>query len=267
MTSFLLIVNLIQIFDIYLQLLVDSIQLQCSLGVSHLKNIKIFSVNKYDWYLFIPRDVTNKIFQIVRSIFSVFMLRLFSYWAKHSPVMITVKVKKLLVILEQYNLPNCSVVSGLGTGSWWVFKVTETNLGSIFVLTGAKMTVPALDLFRQQIVRQENAEVVMATTAWTNPTNSIILWIASMTRSAKKIYETILLSYLLKPEIRRKTISKILHFTLPMTITDKITYQGHFHCRHFAIWCCLWLNQCQFQKLRSMAMKKVLTICSKPAWK
>ena len=104
--------------------------------------------------------------------------------------MITVKVKKLLVILEQqYNLPNCSVVSGLGTGSWWVFKVTETNLGSIFVLTGAKMTVPALDLFRQQIVRQENAEVVMATTAWTNPTNSIILWIASMTRSAKKLWK------------------------------------------------------------------------------
>ena len=188
MTSFLLIANLIQIFDIYLQLLVDSIQLQCSLGVSHLKNIKIFSVNKYDWYSSSLRMLLIRFFK-EWEVLSVFMLRLFSYWAKHSPVMITVKVKKLLVILEQYNLPNCSVVSGLGTGSWWVFKVTETNLGSIFVLTGAKMTVPALDLFRQQIVRQENAEVVMATTAWTNPTNSIILWIASMTRSAKKSWE------------------------------------------------------------------------------
>ena len=57
-------------------------------------------------------------------------------------------------------------VSWVGAGVFTVFtvfKVNVTDLGS--ALTGAKITVPALFRLRQHTVRQEKAEVVMATTA------------------------------------------------------------------------------------------------------
>ena len=57
-----------------------------------------------------------------------------------------------------------------------VFNVSDTNLASAPpALTGAKITVPALDLFRQHTVRHEKADVVIAATAWANPMNNWML--------------------------------------------------------------------------------------------
>ena len=53
----------------------------------------------------------------------------------------------------------------------------------------------------------------------------------------KEFYCHILTRNQKKDNFKDFTVALYITFytILPMNITDKITYQGHFHCRHFAI--------------------------------